>query len=954
MAIPAFPAATAARPDALPRPASRLIDAMVRLGVALLVAVVLLALGGTAEANSNPAAPSGNTLRDVPLGPGSCGGCHGTAGVVAVSIAGPGGVLPGQTGRYTVRISGITNPAARAGFNAAVTNTGNSATQPVFQHVDFGNGLKEPSGPTDGGRQAVTIKFFGEPRTPTAGAVDYLIDLAMPATATLDASYQLYVVGNAGVGGTQVGWNHGSTITIKAAPPTPTSLAANQAAATASSIPLTWSGTQGEHFRVIRKIGSVPTSPTDGVLVYEGGLGAATASGLATGTTYFFAVYGKAPTAAVYSAAAVTTTASTLAATPVSLLATTGSSTEINLSWSGTSAEYRVLGKAGGYPTSPTDAGAKLVYQGSATNAVDAALAAGTPYFYRVWGKVAGAAVYSASFAQATASTAINPVERHVDAIAGNNQGGSNTCASAAAPCRTITQAMAMSGGGDVLSIRPGVYGTSLGEVFPISMKPGVQLVATGEPQQTVIDGSGDPVGMGLLRLESNTSNAARIEGLTLRNALKIDQGSVGAALYVAGGAGTLTVTRCIFRNNEARGTSASEELGTPTQFAWAGAIFVFSHTVHLVNNLFIGNRARGGNGEDSAGTGGAGAHAHGGAVYHPASGSVVNNTFVGNQAIGGNGGTGGTPGFGGSADSGALYVGSALVDNNIFFGNAAVAGAGPAEDVTANGAVGFFGGDAANLHNNLFFANTENGIASSSDSVGLGAGSVRADPRFHQATTDLRLRNSSPAVGAALAASAASTDFDGNPRPAARSIGAFEAFFVSQAISFGPAPVVNVGGSAGIVATGGGSGNPLTFASQTPATCSVAGATVTGVASGTCTIVANQSGGVDHTAAPQASLSFQVLAGPVFALTVDRGGSGVGSVTSMPAGINCGGTCVASFPGGTSVTLTAAAASGSMFTGWSGNCTGSGTCTVTMSAARSVTAGFALDASVVFANGFE
>jgi hypothetical protein len=63
--------------------------------------------------------------------------------------------------------------------------------------------------------------------------------------------------------------------------------------------------------------------------------------------------------------------------------------------------------------------------------------------------------------------------------------------------------------------------------------------------------------------------------------------------------------------------------------------------------------------------------------------------------------------------------------------------------------------------------------------------------------------------------------------------------------------------------------------------------------------------------------------------------------VTSSPTGISCGATCSASFASGTAVTLTAAAASGSTFTGWSGACSGTGACTVTMSAAQSVTATF-------------
>ncbi|HET9317661.1 MAG TPA: carbohydrate-binding protein, partial [Vicinamibacteria bacterium] len=77
------------------------------------------------------------------------------------------------------------------------------------------------------------------------------------------------------------------------------------------------------------------------------------------------------------------------------------------------------------------------------------------------------------------------------------------------------------------------------------------------------------------------------------------------------------------------------------------------------------------------------------------------------------------------------------------------------------------------------------------------------------------------------------------------------------------------------------------------------------------------------------------------FPLTVTKAGSGSGTVTSSPAGINCGSDCSESYAGGTNVTLTAAAVAGSTFAGWSGACSGTGTCAVTMSAARSVTATF-------------
>jgi hypothetical protein len=69
---------------------------------------------------------------------------------------------------------------------------------------------------------------------------------------------------------------------------------------------------------------------------------------------------------------------------------------------------------------------------------------------------------------------------------------------------------------------------------------------------------------------------------------------------------------------------------------------------------------------------------------------------------------------------------------------------------------------------------------------------------------------------------------------------------------------------------------------------------------------------------------------------------SGSGTVSSSPAGISsCGSTCSASFAGGTAVTLTALPASGSTFSGWGGACSGSSACTVTMSKAQQVTAGF-------------
>lgn len=77
--------------------------------------------------------------------------------------------------------------------------------------------------------------------------------------------------------------------------------------------------------------------------------------------------------------------------------------------------------------------------------------------------------------------------------------------------------------------------------------------------------------------------------------------------------------------------------------------------------------------------------------------------------------------------------------------------------------------------------------------------------------------------------------------------------------------------------------------------------------------------------------------------LTVSKAGAGSGTVASTVAGISCGSTCSHSWNYGTSVTLTATPATGSTFTGWSGACSGTANCTVSLNGAKSVTATFAL-----------
>ncbi len=75
--------------------------------------------------------------------------------------------------------------------------------------------------------------------------------------------------------------------------------------------------------------------------------------------------------------------------------------------------------------------------------------------------------------------------------------------------------------------------------------------------------------------------------------------------------------------------------------------------------------------------------------------------------------------------------------------------------------------------------------------------------------------------------------------------------------------------------------------------------------------------------------------------LSVTREGTGGGTVTSVPSGIDCGASCDAGFMPGTMVTLMATPDVGNTFQGWGGDCSGMGTCMVTMDSDRQVTADF-------------
>ncbi len=89
------------------------------------------------------------------------------------------------------------------------------------------------------------------------------------------------------------------------------------------------------------------------------------------------------------------------------------------------------------------------------------------------------------------------------------------------------------------------------------------------------------------------------------------------------------------------------------------------------------------------------------------------------------------------------------------------------------------------------------------------------------------------------------------------------------------------------------------------------------------------------------ATVNVSFVGASTYPLSVSRSGTGSGTVTSSPGGIVCGSTCTAGFSAGTPVKLTPAAATGSVFSGWAGACSGTSSCTAAMTATRTVTANF-------------
>ena len=146
-----------------------------------------------------------------------------------------------------------------------------------------------------------------------------------------------------------------------------------------------------------------------------------------------------------------------------------------------------------------------------------------------------------------------------------------------------------------------------------------------------------------------------------------------------------------------------------------------------------------------------------------------------------------------------------------------------------------------------------------------------------------------------------------------------------SQSITFGSVPVLAFGGGTGTVtATGGASGNAVTFTSTTPLICTVSGtngSTVTALTAGNCILAANQAGNANYTAAPQATQTIVVSAGAQSVTFGLAPALAVGGTATVTATGGASGNAV-TFTSTTPLICTVSGTNGSMVTALTaGNC---------------------------------
>jgi hypothetical protein len=526
-----------------------------------------------------------------------------------------------------------------------------------------------------------------------------------------------------------------------------------------------------------------PTALTSNEITHSAGVGTLhTISGTTATYNFYYTMPGAAVVSSSHTLAAVsavsfsgwnhapnkTVTASAMP-NPTMISTVSIGSTSVNLSWTGSTPEFRVIRKAGTGQafSSATDGNAALVYEGAGTAATASGLTASTGYTFAVYGKASGASTYSSgnqAVSVTTGSGASSAVLYYVSASTGSE---SNSGTSSGAPFKTIKKAISVALAGDTINVAPGTYNTANGETFPIAMVSGVLLLGSS-PATTIVDATGAIQRV----INCNAGNAnTRISGFRITGGLTIASSggvSTGGGIYTSNGDQT-TISQNFITNNESRGYAGTNPTFISGGNAYGGGIYVDSSSTLIVNNIISNNKATGGDGVSNYGssnTGGSAGGAFGGGIYGAT--SARNNTIAGNSATGGNGGFSlGQGGQGGYGAGGGASLGT--YTNDIFANNTSGGGSGGGSSPSGSaGGTGAGGLDSGSTAVNCLYFNNANGDGTT------GTNPVLADPLF-SGSGDFHIKAASPAKAAGTPTGAPTTDYDGITRPNPPSIGALE-----------------------------------------------------------------------------------------------------------------------------------------------------------------------------------
>jgi len=402
--------------------------------------------------------------------------------------------------------------------------------------------------------------------------------------------------------------------------------------------------------------------------------------------------------------------------------------------------------------------------------------------------------------------------------------------------------------------------------------------------------------GGGLFNSGSLTLNGTTVETNFAGNARTANNGGSGAGIANEG-SGTLTVNGSTIANNVA-GEGGTSSMDNGNGGDGGGIYNSSSGAVTISGSTVSGNTAGAAAGIGSGGRGG-GAFTSGTGTT-----TISATTMSGNKA-----GKGLSSGNGGAG--GGLWLGGTLVLAN----STVASNTGGDSNTGARGAAGglYVGGGSATLTNDTVAGNAE----------GSGGGLFN-NGGLELASGSMTVANSVVASNTGGNCSGSITDGHHN-------------------VSFEPSPTCPAG-----FATGNPNLGPLQDNGGPTKTMSVAGpSAVDQVPAIGANCPAADQRGIPRPQGTACDIGAFEVVNPT-ALSVTKVGTGTGSVTSSPAGIDCGATCSASFVQHATVTLTAAPDTNSTFDGWSGGgCSGTGTCTGTLDAATTVTATFDLKPSL-------